>query len=734
MSVNKGTATVYINGKNYGSHEVTISAEIGDDMPGRMNVTSGVNQRTGTIQWTFPAPVSTRQLHPWRIKDTTTGFQLPQKGDRVQIDMTLNNKVERVFTGKVDTTKGTFTSMPVTEIIDDIDRLNRVVRLPAMRHHMPPDKDTGNQYKHVALSPNATVGWLAAMCGYHLTPPDNGGRVILSVPLQGTVMTRDDTVGRVKTAWRGSGEKYDLPTFKETENGLALTEGWVSYAPYRLDMPEDTVVLSYMVKNNHAGEFIFHVTVGGVELRTVLGADRVLRVGQAAVELGTVIVEEDTLVQVAFQKNGKVTVKIPTGETSFQGSSWSGSFSDRIAFRAHANSSIAGLQVIATNGGAFPRQSFTPNLRVRMGYPYTLWYQRSIRDEKAINVLEEIASNLLSSVWIDGQGVLNVLYARVGYRDGQVHNLGTDWDIKEINWEDSTLYQANDIYVKFKTTEVDWTYRDGGSYVTLWEADDQQFNAGEESIWWIGPDENSDWVEVDTTVKHPLWSDDSMTEFLKKNGTFFGFAVPVDNDPSGSGQERWGSGTFRIETVTPWVFKVRARAQETSSSHIPKVAGIHPSMWGKAIPVVRGGALITCVNADPVKVSGGFSSAADLEHDAGKWCTDTRAQDLADHIRATSNKAQAVLTDLECFYNPQIKLSDKVTLRLGEASGGVTLTGYVLGIRHNLVSDTTNLTVRIIRQQNPWTWGQVAQDFNTYTEVENTFNTLGDLENNNRAN
>lgn len=732
MPVAKATTTVYVNGRNMGHHDVTISAEIGDDMPGRMNVHSGVNQRTGTIRWVLPKPVQTEQLHPWRTKDPETGFKLPSKGDRIAVDMTLNGKTTRVFTGKVDSSKGAFTDMPVTEIIDDIDKLNRVVRLPPMRHHMPPDKDTGTEYKHVSLSPNATIAWVASMCGFHITPPDNGGRVLLSAPLQGTAMTRSDDVGRVKTSWRGSGESYDLPTFKEISAGLALSEGWVAYEPKNRALPQDTVVLSCIIGEGHDSEFILHCTVGGQQIRINIFGDKSVHANIAGVEIGRAQAAEGDFVQVAFSKNGRVVIKTPAGETSFSGPTWDGDLSDRMAMRAYAGSSIYGVQIIATNGGAFPRGSFTPNLRVRMGYPYTLWYQRSIRDEKAIDVIEEIAANLLSSVWIDGEGTLNVLYSRVGYRQGDRHSIGTRWDIREVKWEDSTLYQANDIYVNYKTTTVDWTYTSGGSYITLWESPDQQFNAGEEVVHWIGPSDSQDWLEVDTTVKHPAWSEDALTEFKRKNGTFFGFAVAVSGDPTNKKGERWGSGNFRIETVTPWRFKVTVRANEASSTHVPELAGIHPSMWGKAIPVVRGGALVEQIDAEPYKVSGGEPTAADLEHDAGKWCTTTRAQDLGEHIRATTAAAQSVLTGVEIFFNPEIKLSDIVLMHLGDIGGGVILTGYVLKISHDMKSDKTTLTLRVINQANPWTWGTVAQDFWNYTDVENTFENLNALESNRR--
>lgn len=740
MAVHTASTTIYINGRNMGDHKVTISAEIGDDLPGRLNVTSGVKQRTGKIYWNLPREVTNRQLSPWNPRDVETGFTLPKKGDRVAIDMTLDGVTTRVFTGKVDNTTGRFTTSPVTEIIDDIDKLNRISRVNAYRHHMPPKRNGGNQYLHSNVTPETTLTWLARNCGFHNTPARWGGTYILDATLQGTAQTQAPVYGDLTSAYRNSSRSADIPVFKEDPIGLTLNEGLFTYTPYNKNYSPKRLVVSFMRGENHAGDSSIILYVGGTQLRVTLWSSGRITAHVAGTMHTGFYTKPNQTIQVAFTP-GSVTFKTITDEQTVSTAGWSGTIGDTMTISAASGSSIAGVQIFDTGDSSiFPHTEFRPTLNIKCGYPYPLHTARSIRDERAIDVIEEIAKALMLSVWIDGKGVLNMVYSRVAWysRDyaPPMHYVTSETDILDVAWSDSTLYTANDVYVEYLTADTTWTNKSAGSFVDLWSAPDEQYEANESRVHWFGPETSEEWIEVNTDWRYPGGSDDDRLQFARRNGTFIGFASPDNPADQTSDSEHWTGGSAKLETVTPWVFKMTLTPNNPASTHVPKSPSVPKTMWGKAVPIVRGGALVKYVKASPIKLGGGIETSADLYHETQSWATDTRSTELCTHLREHTLGEQSVLTDLPMFFNPAIDVGHRIRITLtdsdtGVNAGTVILIGYVLKVDHDMTNDSTTATVRVYRIANNWTWGAVAQKFNTYTEIADTYTTYGDLEANN---
>lgn len=727
-------AEVFVNGLSVGVHPVTISAAVADDLPGRLNFGSGITQRTGVIRWDRVMGKGGLLVSPYR-RVTDDGFILPSPMDRVVVRMGVQGtdprttglqNAQTVFTGKVDYSEVAHNGYPVTHIVDDIDRLNRVIRFPAFRHHMPPKPDGLGRYRHNGFTPDSILTFLASACGYHVTPPPTG-EVYLSAPLQGTMHpTPNLRHGELQMAERERGNTHDIPTFSNTANGLGLTQGTADWGTPSTVAPARLVISIYVGAAHQSKTYIYVRLTNGTALRMVIYPDRAISAALGDLAYPTGITATDEYVSMAMTPDGIVRTKAGDRETAIQIPTWTTASVAGMSLDAPASSHLAGLNIYGTGASvtAHPAAEFVPTAYIKAGYPYPLHLCRSIRDEKAIDVIKEICEATCCICYLDGEGKLVIEYGRSAYRRATLGTLTVKKSVKSYKVKDDSQLATRNVVVKYQTGQGNFTNRAGGSYVDFWEAPSKALEAETEEVFFFGPGDDEEVLEVDETFTYANQNDAARADFASRNGSFAGFAVAEGT--ASTKQESWVGGITRLEAIVPWRYKLTVKPLAASTTKVPEVDTAPKHMWGTGMPKVRCGAYLTFTDAEPYVVTGGSSTAADLTHDAGKWVSITRAQDIAEFAARYSQKPMPVLENLACFFDPTIQLGRRYTIDFTETLG-VRLLCFVLGVEHDPANDTTSLTVRVLEDLSPWVWASLPENYPTFDAVTGDFTTFDAL-------
>ena len=228
-------AEVLVNGRSIGVHPVTIAASISNDLPGRLNYGSGITQRTGVIRWDRVLGKDGLIVSPYR-RVADEGFRLPSPMDRVVVRMGVQDtdprttglqNAQTVFTGKVDYSEVAHDGYPVTHIVDDIDKLNRVIRFDPYKHHMPPLVNKTGRYRHTGLLPDTILAWIAQRCGFYSTPQPRGSAYV-SAMLHGSTIPSNKW-GKVMYSQRTPGDQTGIPEWDNSPTGKALARGIVDW-------------------------------------------------------------------------------------------------------------------------------------------------------------------------------------------------------------------------------------------------------------------------------------------------------------------------------------------------------------------------------------------------------------------------------------------------------------------------------------------------------------------------
>lgn len=728
-------ARVYVNGSDAGVHEVDVSAGIANDLPGRLNFGSGITQRTGTIRWSNAMGKGGMLLSPYR-RTGEGGFRLPSYGDRIQVRMGVQDSDPRLFgftegevmfTGKVDYSDVNSGGYPVTHIVDDIDKLNRVIRLNPFKHHMMPLVGQSGRYRHTGLTPDTVLAWIAQKCGFHTTPLPRGTAYVSAMLHGSTIQTGN--WGSVIFSHRTPSDSVNLPLWDQSKDGLALNRGIVDWTSGS-ETVQPKIIFSAKLGTNQTGSATIQAALtGGGMVGVDITAGRVVtpRVGDTTYPAAAMTVPADTYFSACFDSAGRVTVTTEAGAATANIPTWTPARVEWVNLNASGGScSIAGLNIcgVPSSDNGVLGVGFVPSAIIDAGYQYPLHLSRSIRDEKAIDVLNEICEAICLICYIDGNGKLNFMYGRTAHSRPTRGTLTAREHVKQFTIKDDSQLASRQVVLKYKTVEGDFTNRSKGSYVTLWQGSGTQLDAGELKEDIIGPGDGEEWFEIDTAWSYANGTEAEKERFNRKNGSFYGFTT-TSGSP-GAKSEWWNSGHAKVTQIVPWRWKVSLQPAVACSTHIPEVNDVHPSMWGKGMPIIRGGAYAKLVDAEPYVATGGSDSSADLSHEAGAWVTNTRAQDIADYAMKKSLTALPVVQGLECFFDPRVKVGTRWNLDL-TATAGVNLQCFVLEVEHDPASDTTRVDVRVLENLTSWVWDSLPDNYRTFDAVKNDFATFDAL-------
>ena len=157
-------ASVRIDGVDKGMHEVTIHQSASKDAAGRLATNDGFSNSGATIVWDIPVgatPDFVSQSVSADRPNFADKFSIPYLGNKVEIFLhkspasSTKQYYSKVFTGRVSSNKiDSTTGGLVTECVDYIDNLSKVVEVLSLAYVMPGRRrtDNGRFYPAVSLS------------------------------------------------------------------------------------------------------------------------------------------------------------------------------------------------------------------------------------------------------------------------------------------------------------------------------------------------------------------------------------------------------------------------------------------------------------------------------------------------------------------------------------------------------------------------------------------------------
>lgn len=177
---------------------VSLDGEISSDLPDPVAGVSGVSARTGSIRWAPQTVVQERPEFPWQRR---AGWP-PAPGARVEVWVGDSATSWRVFTGRIDVTRGGGDSL-TSDIVDDSDSLSALTSIPAAAELMPASYDPSTPsvtWEHVgtALEPWHVAYRAMRAAGYGVAVPKvTSGTRLVETEIQGSLIA---SVGRLQVA------------------------------------------------------------------------------------------------------------------------------------------------------------------------------------------------------------------------------------------------------------------------------------------------------------------------------------------------------------------------------------------------------------------------------------------------------------------------------------------------------------------------------------------------------
>lgn len=735
---------VLVNGIQRDSLSWSIDREITNDLPSQVVGGSGVTQATGSVEWATK-DIESGSLNPW---NPSTGW-IPTEGDRVDIYVSDGVTEWKQFTGVIDSGSGTINGGFGSKIIDDYDKLSKIVNIPALMTGMPP-LTVGGAWRRVGMSSRFTQNTALRSAGFYSTPRPEWG-CVLDVPMQSSMWPLIGTV----TSCAKRSDDSSAPDSYGASWGTAMGDFLAYYTPQVAQPISAPLQITIMRAASHGATndaFAYaRVEYGSasksVELR-INANDAYIRVNNATVT--SVPCSGDTVAQLLY-KNGVITLKTSQGRTVTVTSPTGATGSvTRIALSGDANARVAGVQVShpTTISQEFASIGFTPTARVTTGPIHTAnLILPAVSGTSAKDLLDEIGSKTLRPTWIDEQGIAQIYASDWLFGRAPSQTITTLDDIRELDWERNLLSVRSEVITKYLHPLVN---SQSTPSVTAWEnADSIVLQSGDTQEVFIEPGNDEDWILPDESFA--VVGVNSLTD-VNKGATSVVAAVLTDGvNESWATQGSPPSVTFTFQKLAAnkYVAKFVAGSLpagnqveiRTVSGDFVGSTGLWPMWWGKGMPILRANAVAKWTEMERSPSVAGHRGPV-LEHDCGPWLTsggdDTSAIDeLSSFIAEQVTNPKPTIGALRVGYDPRRQLGD--VIRISSANlMGVELDCLIVGLS-NSAGDSgyeQSLSVRVISATTTYTtyqefveaWGNTAT-YDTFLAAWETTSTYNDFNN-----
>lgn len=722
-------ASVRIDGVDKGMHEVTISQSASKDSAGRLATNDGFSNSGATITWDLPMGATPDFVSMSVSADRpnfSDKFSIPYLGDKVEIFLhkspasSTGQYYSKVFTGRVSANKiDSTTGGLVTECVDYIDKLSKVVDVLPLAYVMPGRRRTDNKRFYPEVSLSYFIWDILEQCGYSPAaksklPVDENRQVLLYAPLQGSFWSNWRR-GHGALIGASGGSKWGdtgRPSFyfNFTEGTSYLHKGHATYETanghnktYSKGTP---LILRGKNSPNRSGEC-------WVNIYCEKGSDR------DAARFG--ILKNGTIALDTVEKN----MTLAPGarfELKIEGNKWrvdqengeyaNGTLPDT---RLRDGGNIYAVEIYAAEGGHIsdvlllngdlPFQDRTLARVAPPNHAMSLDFMRSVRSRVAREVLEEVTEYFSCMMWHDADGALNIANVPRLINGKPTARIDADEVISVDVVQDSTKI-ASAINVTFNVAE--WSrmgITGNDAPVTLWQGSGGQLAPNEARTTWFSPSDTEEWFELDTVLNEDFFY--LFVNGIKRTGADPKYDATLRKLYAGSaGEYVWADGVSearfeqRIYDITPfqWTLYEKNLQSNTIEARFPtqrEAPGILEDMAGKPTPIIRGGLKIDySKNRNRAYYDQFFVSQEIpvLELDVGPWGNNRdMAFKMAQDISAMA-RSQIQISSLTVFFRPDIKIGMTFILEL--PSGG-TLNILITGVHHVPADNQTRLTCRV---------------------------------------
>lgn len=724
-------ASVRVDGVDKGMHEVTIHQSASKDAAGRLATNDGFSNSGATIVWDIPmgaTPDFVSQSVSADKPNFADKYSIPYLGDKVEIYLhkspASSNKqyYSKVFTGRVSSNKiDSTTGGLVTECVDYIDNLSKIVEVLPLAYVMPGRRRTDNGRFYPAVSLSYFIWDILEQCGYSPAaksklPVDENRQVLLYAPLQGSFMCNwrrghgqligasggskwGDTGSPSFAFYFGEGTSYltrGHATY-ETANGHNKTYSkgtpLILRGKNSLGRSGDTWINIYCEKGSDRDAARFGILAdGSIALDTV---EKPMKLAPGA------------RFELKIEGN-KWRVDQENGEYAL------GSLPDT---RLRDGGNLYAVEIYAAQGGHIadvlllngdlPFQERTLARVSPPDHAMALDFTRSVRGRVAREVLEEVAEYFSCMMWHDADGALNIVNVPRLIKNKPTMRIDADEVISCDVAQDSTKL-ASAVNISYNIAE--WSRmgaKGNDAPVVFWQGSGGSLEPGERRTTWFSPADTEEWFETDTVLNYdffylftinsrPRWGTDP--EYDKTLNKLYHGSV---------GEFIWEAGMIEgsfeqyVDDITPWQWVLHERSLQPNASIVARLPtmreahGILEDMAGKPTPIIRGGLKIDFSKNRNIASFAATPTAQKmpaLELDVGPWGdTQNNAHAIAQDIAAMA-KSQIQIPSLTIFFRPDIKIGETYTVEL--PSGG-NLNVIITGVTHVPAENQTRLTCRV---------------------------------------
>lgn len=723
-------ASVRVDGVDKGMHEVTIHQSASKDAAGRLATNDGFSNSGATIVWDIPMG-ATPDFVSMSVSADKPNFadkySIPYLGDKVEIFLhkspasSTKQYYSKVFTGRVSSNKiDSTTGGLVTECVDYIDNLSKVVEVLPLAYVMPGRRrtDNGRFYPNTSLS--YFIWDILEQCGYSPAaksklPVDENRQVLLYAPLQGSFMCNwrrghgqligasggskwGDTGSPTFTFFLGEGTSYlskGHATY-ETANGHNKTYSkgrpLILRGKNSLNRSGDTWINIYCEKGNDKDAARFGILAdGSIALDTV---EKGMKLAPGA------------RFELKIEGN-KWRVDQENGEYAL------GSLPDT---RLRDGGTIYAVEIYAAQGGHIADVlllngdlPFQERTLARVSPPehsLSLGFTRSVRGRVAREVLEEAAEYFSCMMWHDAEGTLNIMNVPRLIKNKPTMRIDADEVISCDVVQDSTKL-ASVVNVSYNIAE--WSRmgaKGNDAPVVFWQGSGGSLEPGERRTTWFSPSDTEEWFETDTVLNYGFFY--LFVNPQKKLGTDPKYDETLRKLYHGSvGEFIWEAGVNEgefeqyIDDITPWQWVIHERNMQSNAPIVARLPtmreapGILEDMAGKPTPIIRGGLKIDFSKNRNIASFAATPTAQKmpaLELDVGPWGdTQNNAHAIAQDI-ATMARSRIQIPSLTIFFRPDIKIGETYIVEL--PSGG-ELNVLITGVTHVPADNQTRITCRV---------------------------------------
>lgn len=743
------TAQVRISGKDVEVDSVSLTRALPQVLPEQVVGGGSINAATGSVEM---GPSDTgQQSRP----HTAFHGDTPMPGQSVTVDAgRANIGSSRVFTGRVDSSSGKFSSGETqVDLVDEIDRLNRMVQFDPLHTTMPPLNDGEFYWRQIGLCSTYLTDRALRKCDFYATAPMENGCVV-SAPLMGSTWPEK---GTLVSSQKATGTWYEGPNFGGMPTGVGLWDVKASWLPSDYDKTlrwnpfQITIATTNRISSATAWTKVGVRWPNGDSVYLSISPSRSVKVetvldGVRADQLNIGV--QGTPWTVATLRinpvDGLITVRFDTGHVAQGrlGSSAPDAWAAKSweAFIESPARYLNGFQVSFPGSTEFqavqhvPNAILTPPTSASGPEIPELYATPAVEPVPAIDLLKDQASAELAAMWIDEDGIFRWMN-RERLRDQSVKETYTSRDsLVDVSWNADTSATRRRVSVKYRDPAAQRAFRYS---ILAWQGTSFELSTGDYHETFIKPEEDEDWIDVNTNLRTLLAG--SQPEFNKGRDTWHGWQ---NLDSKGDWTTVTGvDATASLRRVVPgvWNYRVKVNSLPSGVDRIKASTREGDNLLaapyrGENLPILRCRTKITWADVRTNSVHTGPSWASDLEHDASWWVQSaSEVQHLADEIGEELTKPSPVIRDVEIIADPRLQLGDKITIKDPDITG-VTITGVVSEIKQKIETDdhTMDLVLMVTDLHVPTTLGAFDTEWSgkSLRELDAYWSgkTLGDLD------